>query len=88
MTELTIKQLNAIGNHLKKVEEIYQQNLEGGLHLKMPDKIWLNQYTDGQPLGSIEFSEDEGEHVFVPFVKREAPSWSGIPIPPPPPPFE
>lgn len=85
MPEITIKQLDAIGKHLTKITEIHDQNIQGGLHLEIPDKVWLNKYTDGTPLGDIEFSDTQGEYVFVPYEPKalQLRDTSHIPIPPP-----
>ena len=85
MPEITMKQINAIGKYLDKISEIYEQNVTGGLHLEVPDKVWLKSYTDGLPVGSIEFSETHGEYVFVPYESKPPTlrDTSHIPIPPP-----
>lgn len=85
MPEITYKQLDAIGKHLKKITEIHEQSIQGGLHLEIPDTVWLKSYTNGTPLGSIEFSDDHGEYVFVPYEQKPPTlrDTSHIPIPPP-----
>lgn len=84
MTELTIRELDSIGKHLKKVNEVHKQNneYENEIDLDLPERIALTRQSNGLALGHIQYSEDLQEHVFIPMGEREAPKWT-IPIPPP-----
>lgn len=83
MTDLTIRELDSISSHLKKVAAIQRQNDDGNeeITLDLPERITLNRVSNGQPLGHLQYSENIEEYVFMPLDDKAAPLWS-VPIPP------
>lgn len=85
MTEFTQRELAQIGKHLEKVNEIYDQNIDShDVRLDIPDKIELSRVSHGMPLGTIEWSDELEEFVFISNEEKPEPvrDTSHIPLPP------
>ena len=86
MAGFSAQELREISAHLEKVCEIHATNINSDeIELDIPDVIDLKRTANDEPLGSIEWSVEYDEYIFIPHSEKTIPARysSSIPLPPP-----